>query len=178
MLELRRPAPIRRHHGPVIRPRLIPVRAQTDHRLDGKAHTRLRHADGFVLGVMGHVGRAVEQLPDAVPAVGADDGAFLGFGVLFDRVAGFAEGHAGLHELDGFGQALAGAFDDADGGGVRERFGAHVVGFVQVGVEAAVVEGDVEVEDVAVEQQPVVGDAVANDFVGGGAEGFGEAVVV
>ena len=45
-------------------------------------------------------------------------------------------------------------------------------------MEAVVVEGYVDVEDVAVLQGSVVGDAVADDFVDGGADGFGEEVVV
>ena len=45
-------------------------------------------------------------------------------------------------------------------------------------MEAAVVEGDVDVEDVAVDEDAVVGDAVADDFVEGGADGFGEVAVV
>jgi hypothetical protein len=55
---------------------------------------------------------------------------------------------------------------------------ADVVGLVQVAVEAAVVEGYVDVEDVAVLEGALVRDAVADDFVGGGADGFGEVAVV
>lgn len=55
---------------------------------------------------------------------------------------------------------------------------ADVVGFIEVAVVAGVVEGHVEVEDVAVEEDARVGDAVADYFVGGGADGFGEGVVV
>lgn len=43
---------------------------------------------------------------------------------------------------------------------------------------AAAVEGDVEVDDVSVDEGALVGDAVADDFVEGGAEGLGELVVV
>ena len=45
-------------------------------------------------------------------------------------------------------------------------------------MEAAVVERDVDVEDVAVDEGAVVGNAVADDFVGAGADGFGEVAVV
>jgi len=120
----------------------------------------------------------MEQLVDAVPTVRPYDTAFLRLGVLLDDVAGVSERHAGFDDLDGGGETLPCGFDDADGVPVGERFGADVVGFVEVAVEAAVVEGDVEVDDVAVEEEAVVGDAVADDFVGGGADGFGEAVVV
>lgn len=114
MLKLRRARPILRRARPIIRPRLIPIRAQADHRLDGKAHAGLGDADGFVFRVVRHVGRAVEELINAVATVGFDDGAVAGFGVFFDGAAGFAEEHAGLDEFDGFGEAFAGGFDDPD----------------------------------------------------------------
>lgn len=43
---------------------------------------------------------------------------------------------------------------------------------------AVVVEGDVEVKDVAVKEDAGVGDAVTDDFVSGGADGFGEVHVI
>lgn len=177
MLELRRARPVLRHARPVIRPRLVAVGARADHGLDSEAHARLRGADGLVLGVVRDVGRAVEEGVDAVAAVGGDDGALVGLGVLFDRVADVAEGEAGLDGLDGEAQALARRFHEVDVRGVEGRR-ADVVGFVEVAVVAVVVEGDVEVEDVAVEEDAGVGDAVADDFVGGGADGFGEVHVV
>jgi len=127
---------------------------------------------------MWYIGRGVKQLVDPMPAVRPYDTAFLRLGVLLDDVAGVSERHAGFDDLDGGGETLPCGFDDADGVPVGDRFGADVVCFVEVAVEAAVVEGDVEVDDVAVEEEAVVGDAVADDFVGGGADGFGEAVVV
>lgn len=178
MLKLRRARPVLRRARPIIRPRLIAIRAQANHRLDSKAHAGLGDADGFVFRVVRHVGRAVEELVDAVAAVGFNDGAVAGFSVFFDGAAGFAEEHAGLDEFDGFGEAFAGGFDDADGIAVGEGFGADVVGFVEVAVETVVVEGDVEVEDVAVEEDAMVGDAVAYYFVDGCADGFGKVDVV
>ncbi len=43
---------------------------------------------------------------------------------------------------------------------------------------AAMVEGDIEIDNIAVEEDAGVGDAVADYFVGRGADGFGEGVVV
>lgn len=111
-------------------------------------------------------------------AVCFDDAAVLTFGVFFDDGARVAEGHAGFDEGDGLVEAFAGGFDDADGGRVGARERADVVGFVEVAVEAGVVEGDVEVDDVAFEEETLVGDAVADYFVDGGADGFGEVDVV
>ena len=111
-------------------------------------------------------------------AVRFDDAAVSALGMFFNDAAGVAEGHAGFDELDGFVEAFAGGFDDADGGGVRAGEGADVVCFVEVAVEAVVVEGDVEVDDVAFEEDALVGYAVADYFVDGGADGFGEVDVV
>ena len=111
-------------------------------------------------------------------AVGFDDAAVSTFGVFFDYGAGVAEGHAGFDKLDSFVEAFAGGFDNTDGGGVGAGKMSDVVCFVEVAVEAVVVEGDVEVDDVAFEEEALVGDAVADYFVDGGADGFGEVDVV
>lgn len=111
-------------------------------------------------------------------AVGFDDAAVSAFGVFFDYGAGVAEGHARFDEFDGFVEAFAGGFDDADGGRVGAGKGSDVVCFVEVAVEAVVVEGDVKVDNVAFEEEALVGDPVANYFVDGGADGFGEVDVV
>ena len=120
----------------------------------------------------------MEEIVDAVAAVCFNDAAVLAFSVFFDDGARVAEGHARFDEGDGLVEAFAGGFDDADGGGVGAGEGADVVGFVEVAVEAGVVEGDVEVDDVAFEEETLVGDAVADYFVDGGADGFGEVDVV
>ena len=113
---------------------------------------------------MGHVGRAVEALVDAVAAVGLDDTAVVALGDLLDGVAVVAEERAGLDELDRFGETVTCGLDNAHGVGVLVGF-ADVVGLVQVAVEAAVVECDVDIEDVAVLERALVGNAVTDDFV-------------
>jgi hypothetical protein len=65
-----------------------PPLTQVDHGLDGEDVSRLHGALGLVLGIVRHVGRGVEQLPDAVAAVGRDDGALGGLG---DHVDGLAD---------------------------------------------------------------------------------------
>ena len=60
----------------------LPV-PQVDHGLDGKDVPGLHRPLGLVLGVVRHGGVGVEELPDAVPAVGAHDGAARGIGDLF-----------------------------------------------------------------------------------------------
>ena len=99
-------------------------------------------------------------------------------GMLLDDLAELTNRTAWLHEGDCFFETLASGFDETNSLWVCAGLGTDVVGFVKVGVVAAVVEGDVEVEDVAVEEDALVGDAVADDLVGRCAEGFGEVVVI
>lgn len=117
----------------------------------------------------------MEQLIDTVTAVGADNRAVPLFGELLDDVAGIAEEHAGLDEFDGGVEAVAGSFDNADGGGGGRT---DVVSFVEIAVEAAVVDGDVNVDNVAILEGSAVRDSVANDFVHACADGFRKVVVV
>lgn len=151
LTKLSRPRSILRHAGPVVGPSLVLVRAQADHGLNGEAHARLRLADSLVLGVVRNVWRAVEQLVDAVSAVGLDDAAATALCVLLDCVAEIAEQNSGLNRLDGHVQALARRFGNTDRVCVQRCLFANVVGFVQVAVEAAVVECDIDVEDVAID---------------------------
>lgn len=99
-------------------------------------------------------------------------------GVLLDHGPVVLECRAGFRNVDGHVQTFAGGFDDTDGVRVGERFVAYVVGLVYVAVEAAVVQGYVDVYDVAVLEDALVGDAVADAFVYRGADGFGEVAVV
>ena len=57
-------------------------------------------------------------------AVRFNDAAASTLGMFFNHAARVAEGHARLDELDGFVEAFAGGFDDADGG----RIGGGQVG--------------------------------------------------
>lgn len=83
-----------------------------------------------------------------------------------------------LDQLDRHVQTLPGCFDNPDGIGIRFRFVPDVVRLVEIAVVPAVVKRDVNIEDVTVHQHALVGDAVADDFVEGGADGFGEEIVV
>ena len=75
VFKLRRPRPVPRDCGPIVRPRLVlPVLRPVDHRLDRKGVPWLHRVFGAVFAVMRHVGRRVKQLADAVPTIGADDG--------------------------------------------------------------------------------------------------------
>ncbi len=127
---------------------------------------------------MRDVGRAVEQLVDAVAAVRADDAAVLFLGDLFDNVAKLADQDTRLDRLDRLVQALARGLDNADI--VRIGLGtvADVVRLVEIGMVPLVVECDVNVENISVQQDALVGDAVADDFVDRRATRLGEVVIV
>ena len=128
--KLRRPLAILCDTSPIIRPRLIPPRAQRNHRLNCKAHALLRRAYSLVLRIMRHVGSRVEELVDAVAAVRLDDAAVERLGVLLDHVARVAEQHAGFYDFDGLVETLARALGYAHGVGVGACGRADVVGFV------------------------------------------------
>lgn len=177
VLKLCRPRPVDGHTRPIIRPCFIPGTAHTYHRLDGKTHPRLRNAHGLVFRVMRNIRRTVEQRIDTMPAIRRNDRAFLLLGVFFYRVADVAEGEAWFDGFDGKPKTFAGGFDQVDICFVQ-ACGANVVGFVEVTVVAAVVEGDVEVDYIAIEENSGVGNTVADYFVDGGADGFWEVHVV
>lgn len=178
LTKLRSLLAINRRARPVIGPGDIAVLAQRNHGLNRKSHAGLALSHRLVLGVVGDVGRAVEQRVDAVAAVRADDAAVPLLCNLFDNVAKLADERARLDGGDGGVEAVAGSFHNAD----RVRVGlgavADVVRLVEVAVVALEEEGDVDVEDVAVEEHALVGDAVADDLVEGCAYGLGEVVVV
>jgi hypothetical protein len=127
---------------------------------------------------MWNVGCAVEQLVDTMSAVRLDNAAFFCLCVLLDDVSRIAEEHARLDQLDSLIQALSRSLYYTDRIGVRECLLADVVCLVEVAVEPAVVEGYVDVEDITVFEDALVGNAVADDFVGRGAYRFREVAVV
>lgn len=103
--------------------------------------------------------------------------AAFGLCVRFNYVAVVAEQSAWFGERDGVVETLAGGFDHADGVRIC-GCGTDVVGLIDVAVEAAVVEGDVQIYNVAVFEHTLVRDAVADDFVDGRADRLGKVVVV
>lgn len=127
---------------------------------------------------MGNIWRAVEQLVDTVPAVCPDDAAVLALCMLLNDVAVFAEQRARLDNLNSLVQALTRRLRHAHRVWVRQRLVSNVKGLVQICVETAVVDGDVDVEDVAVLEHSLVGNAVADDLVERRAYGLGEMAVV
>lgn len=97
---------------------------------------------------------------------------------LLNYSAVILERGSGFSDRDGSVETVSCGFDDAHGVGVCKGFVADVVRFVDVAMEAAVVEGYVYVYDVAVFEDALVRDAVADAFVYACADGFGEVAVV
>jgi hypothetical protein len=150
---------------PVVRPGLIPVCTDTDHGLNSEAHSGLRCSDRLVLRIMRNVGCAVEKLVDAVSTVGPDYAAVLALCMLLDDIAVVTEESARLDHLDSLSQAFSRCLRYAYCIRVCQRLVANVVCLVEITVEAAVVEGHIDVEDVAVLENSLIGDTVANNLV-------------
>ena len=73
-------------------------------------------------------------------AVCSDDRAPLGLGVLFNDIAGVAEGHAWLHNSNGLVEALAGRFDEADVVCIGDGLVAYIVCLIEIAVVASVID--------------------------------------
>lgn len=130
---------ILRNARPVIRPGLVPVCTDTDHRLDCEAHAGFRLPDGFVLGIMWYIRSAVEKLVDTVSAVCPNNAAIFALRMLFNDIAVVAEQSARLDHLDGLSQALSRGFSYAYRIGVCQCFIANIICLVEIAVEAAMV---------------------------------------
>ena len=145
--------------------------ALVNHGFDGEDHAGLQHGAGASFAVVDDLRVFVEAAADTVAAKFLHHGITGVFGDLLAGIADVAEGDAGLHNLDTGHHALVGDVDQA----LRLRAdGAHGIHAAGIAVEAVFFDGDVDVEDVAVFQGFVVGNAVADNVVYGGAAGFGE----
>jgi hypothetical protein len=165
LTKLRSKRTILRNACPVVWPGLVPVCTDTDHRLNRKAHAGLRRPDGFVLCIMRNIRCTMEKLVDTVSTVRPDDTTVLALRMLLNDIAVLAEQSARLNHFDSLSQAFSGRFRHTYCVRVCQRLVTNVVCLVKVAVEAAVVEGYVDVEDVAVLEHSLVGNAVADDFV-------------
>lgn len=178
MFKLSRAFAVNSNTGPVVGPCSVLVCSETDHRLNSEAHAGFGHTDGLVLCVVRDVGCAVEQSVDTVTAVGLDGTATSVLGVLCDDGTVLSEQCVGLCDLDGFVQTLAGSLDDANRIRVGQSLVADVVCFVDIAVEAAVVQSNVNVDDVSILEDTLIGDTVTNGLVDRSADRLGEVAVV
>ena len=152
MLKLRRLLPVGGHRRPPVGPRRVAPPPRVDHRLDRKDLPGLHHPDGLVPRVVGDAGRAVEEVADAVAAVGADHREAVCARAAGDAVAQVAEAGSRFDKGDGLLQAVVRAFDE---GLVFRRDLPDGEGLVEVAVVAAEEGGDVDVDDVPFDELPV-----------------------
>jgi len=117
----------------------------------------------------------LKDIADAVAAIVADNTHAMGMGIGLYGLADGADGEAWFDGADALPEGFVGDADEVCGALINA---AHGEGGVGVAVHTLEEEGDVDVEDVAVLEGAAVGDAVADDFIGGGADGFGKAAVV
>mmetsp|Transcript_20646 Transcript_20646/g.62820 ORF Transcript_20646/g.62820 Transcript_20646/m.62820 type:complete len:250 (-) Transcript_20646:1121-1870(-) len=164
VLELRAAGAVPRHRRPVVRPGAVLPAAQVDHGLDGEDVPLLHGPLGLVLRVVRHVGRRVEERPDAVAAVAAHDAAAVLLRAARDGRPEVRVVRARPAHVHGHLEALEGALHELAALLVH---GAHEERLVQVRVEPADVHRHIDVDDVAVLQRALIGDAVADHLKGG-----------
>jgi hypothetical protein len=130
---------------------------------------------GFVVAVVQNIGIGVKGLPDAVPAKVAHRGKAPGHNVILDDRSNILVVVAGLHKLTGRNPRVVRGLEQ--GSGLFVGFSRHEH-FTAVSVKAIEVYGNVQIDNVSFLQGSIVGNAVTNHFVDGGAAGFGKAVVI
>ena len=149
MLVLRASGTVLGDSGPSVRPHGVAPVAEVNHGFDSEGMAFFHRADGFVVAVMRHVWRAVEQRVDAVATICLDDGAVVSNSVTGDDVADVAITCAGFDAIDASPQALQGNLEQMLRFFVNVLGLAHEHGFVQVAVVSENVRGDVDIDDVA-----------------------------
>lgn len=127
---------------------------------------------------MGDVGRRVEELIDAMSNIGLDDTATMARGMLLDHVARIPKQHSRFDNLDRLLETLPSCFHYPHRVCVRLGPFTNIIRFIQIAVEALVVDADVEVEDVAIKQNSLIRYSVADHFVGRCADRFREVNVI
>src|SRR3954469_13721757 len=176
MLELGRQRTIAGDRGPAVAQHLHAIAAQIDHGLDGEEHAGLQGNAAAGLAVMDNVGQGVEHLAQAVATEVAHHGALLlAFGIRLDGIADVAGGGARLHRRDAAHHGFIGDLDQPFGPALDLADRIHARGVAMPAVQD---DGDVNVHDIAVAQRLVVGNAVADHMVDGGADGVAIAAIV
>jgi len=172
---LRGPSAVAGGGRPGVLPNHVFVGAFVDHRLDGEDVPRLHKANGFVSSVVGNCGCLMEQTAYTMSLIVSDDAVALGLCDFGDDVADFSIHGARPTNFDSFHQALISCVDKSNACVV---YLTHAICFVEVSMEAVLVATDVQVDDVTILEWPGIRDAVADDFVDGGAAASWEFVVV
>lgn len=104
---------------------------------------------------------------DAVTTPSFDNGKTPGICVLFDDFSKFPNRGSGLDDCNGHVQGFPRCFNESDRIWVCFGLVTYVVGFVQIGMVSAVVDGDIQIENIAIKKDSLVGDAMAYNFIWG-----------
>lgn len=94
LLELSRAFAVQTDRCPVVRPLGVSPVTGRNHWLNGESVAGFHDPDGFVVGVMRHVWRSVEEAVDAVTTIGSDHAETMRRDVALDHVSYLAESHA------------------------------------------------------------------------------------
>ena len=98
--------------GPIVGPNHVLPVSVVNHGFDGEDVSNLHDTGSLVLGVVRHVGCAVEELADAVAAEGFDDAKALFLGVLCNDISELSVHLTRSAHGDGLFEALVGGLDE------------------------------------------------------------------
>ena len=145
-----------------------------DHGLDGEGHAFNQLFQRAGAAVVQHLGLFVKALADAVATELAHHAETLAFGKLLDGVAYVAQMDAGFDHLDAMPHGVVGHRAQPFGcdGDIANH--EHAAG---IAMPAVFDHGDVHVDDIALFQGLVIGNAMADLVVDGGADRLGVGLV-
>ena len=119
--------------------------------------------------------RSMKGFSNAMTAKILNDGKVIGFGVGLNCVSDVAKAAILLCRFDAKNQAFVSDGNELVGLAGYGANGKHATCVTVVPIQAY---GDIDVEDAACHKRAVVGDAVADHMVDGGADGFWVAAIV
>lgn len=175
LLELGGSLSVSGNSGPVIWPLVVVESTGVDHWFNGERVSGLHDSGSIVFGIMRDVRRRVEQPMNSVSTVTLDYRETVEIRVLLDDVADFAEFHARFHNGDGLLKTLPGDLDQLSR--LFVDFVTDEERLVEVSMESAVVDGDVDIAQISILQLPHVWNSVTNDLIHRGATALRELVV-
>jgi hypothetical protein len=175
MLKLSRPSTVAGGGCPGVLPNHVFVCAFVNHRLDRENVSRPHKANGLVASVVRNLRCLMEETAHTMALIVSNDAVAFGLCDFGDDVADFSIHGTRFTNFDCFHQALISCVNQSNTCVVHL---AHAICFVEVSMKAILVATDVQVDNVALLKWPGVRDAVADDFVDGGAAASGELVVV
>ena len=125
---------------------------------------------------MKYLGLFVKNASDAMSAILPHDRIIMGFAVLLDNVSDIAECNAGLDDVDCLIQTFLRDLDEAF---CMLGYFADAEHFAGVAMETIFYDGDIDIYGVAcLEGLAIAGNAVTDNMVYRGADGFRKAIII